>query len=263
MTLYGCDASVLLDDFEGIISEKQAGPNLDSLRGFEVIDEIKYLLEEACPYTVSCADILAIAARDSVVLRGGPRWDVYLGRKDSLKASLIDANQFIPSPNFTLEALIENFHQQGLDVGDLVTLSGSHTIGKARCVSFRQRIYDQDHEEFNLYHQKNPIFRRILRSICPESGRDDEVTPLDYVTPAQFDNHYYHNIIQGEGLLGTDNVLVTQDLEGEIRKQVWKYAFDEKYFFKSFAKSMIKMGNIHVLTGEEGQIRKNCRFVNV
>ena len=63
----GCDASVLLDNYGNIISEKQAGPNINSLRGFEVIDDIKYILEEACPYTVSCADILALAARDAVV----------------------------------------------------------------------------------------------------------------------------------------------------------------------------------------------------
>jgi peroxidase len=64
----GCDASVLLDSVEGMTSEKLAGPNVNSLRGFEVIDKIKYLLEEECPLTVSCADILAMAARDAVEL---------------------------------------------------------------------------------------------------------------------------------------------------------------------------------------------------
>lgn len=64
----GCDASVLLDNSESIVSEKEAGPNKNSLRGFDVIDEIKHTLEEACPLTVSCADILALAARDAVVL---------------------------------------------------------------------------------------------------------------------------------------------------------------------------------------------------
>lgn len=66
--LQGCDASILLDDTANFIGEKTAAPNLNSLRGFEVIDAIKADLEYVCPQTVSCADILAIAARDSVVL---------------------------------------------------------------------------------------------------------------------------------------------------------------------------------------------------
>ncbi|KAK3016771.1 hypothetical protein RJ639_006444 [Escallonia herrerae] len=282
----GCDASVLLDDFGGIVSEKQAVPNKNSLRGFKVIDEIKYILEEACPCTVSCADILAIAARDSVALVYYSTPDMPVlgyrsssnhtplpllsiqrevdtdGKRDSLKASFNGANQFIPAPNSSLETLIANFQQQGLDTGDLVALSGSHTMGKARCLSFRQRIYDDNSEEYLSYHPRDTIFRRILRSICPESGKDDAVTPLDFATPARFDNRYFHNVIQGKGLLQSDNVLVSQDHDGEIREHVWAYASNQELFFASFAKSMIKMGNINVLTGDQGEIRKTCRFVN-
>ncbi|CAK9173365.1 unnamed protein product [Ilex paraguariensis] len=258
----GCDASVLLDNYGGITSEKQAAPNVNSLRGFEVIDGIKYLLEEACPDAVSCSDILAIAARDAVALRGGPRWNVYLGRRDSLKADFKGANQFIPAPNSSLGTLIANFRQQGLDTRDLVALSGSHTMGKARCLSFRQRVYTEDYEENNNGHHRNTIFRRILSSICPKSGRDGALAPLDLKTPARFDNHYFLNIIEGNGLLISDNVLVTQDFEGEIREHVFAYASDQEYFFDSFGTSMIKMGNINVLTGNQGEIRSNCRFVN-
>ena len=57
---------MLLDDTESFTGEKGAGPNAGSLRGFDVIDNIKTLLELLCPQTVSCADILAVAARDSV-----------------------------------------------------------------------------------------------------------------------------------------------------------------------------------------------------
>lgn len=60
----GCDASVLI---EGPSTEKASGPN-SLLTGFEVIDAAKAQLESACPGVVSCADIVALAARDSVVL---------------------------------------------------------------------------------------------------------------------------------------------------------------------------------------------------
>lgn len=65
LSTQGCDGSILLD---GSDSEKFANPNRNSARGFEVVDAIKAAVESECNATVSCADILAIAARDSVVL---------------------------------------------------------------------------------------------------------------------------------------------------------------------------------------------------
>lgn len=65
--LKGCDASVLLKDNATFKGEQNAFPNVNSLRGYEIIDKVKYILETRCPNVVSCADILAVAARDSVV----------------------------------------------------------------------------------------------------------------------------------------------------------------------------------------------------
>lgn len=66
INVQGCDGSILLDDTSSFTGEKTAGPNNNSVRGFEVIDKIKSQVEKACPGVVSCADIVAIAARHSV-----------------------------------------------------------------------------------------------------------------------------------------------------------------------------------------------------
>ena len=59
---------MLLDDTDSITGEKNALPNLNSARGFEVIDAINIALENSCNATVFCANILTLAARNSVYL---------------------------------------------------------------------------------------------------------------------------------------------------------------------------------------------------
>ncbi|CAN1256909.1 Type I inositol polyphosphate 5-phosphatase 2 [Linum perenne] len=255
----GCDGSLLLDTKGRMQSEKEAKPNANSLHGFELIDKIKSEVEQACPCTVSCADILAIAARDAVDLRGGKRWEVMLGRKDSLNSSIDAANDLLPSPNSTVKDLVNNFKQQGLDIKDLVALSGAHTLGKARCSSFNGRIHDLFKSRTNDKYERHTTFLKILKSTC--LGNERQLAPLDLQTPFRFDNKYYINILHGRGLLGSDDVLVSEK-NTTVTSLVWKYASNEEVFFRDFAQSMVKMGNTNVLTGDEGEIRKNCRVVN-
>ncbi|KAF7134312.1 hypothetical protein RHSIM_Rhsim08G0123000 [Rhododendron simsii] len=255
----GCDASILLDSSGSIISEKGSIPNQNSARGFEVFDEIKSALEKACPSTVSCADIMAIVARDSTVISGGPSWEVPLGRRDSTGASLSGSNNNIPAPNNTFETILTKFKLKGLDIVDLVALSGSHTIGDARCTTFRQRLYNQSgngQADFTL----DQSYASQLRARCPRSGGDQNLFFLDFVTPTKFDNSYFKNLLASKGLLNSDQVLVTKNQQS--MGLVKQYAENMELFFQQFAKSMLKMGNISPLTGSRGEIRKNCRKIN-
>ncbi|EFJ18710.1 hypothetical protein SELMODRAFT_28740, partial [Selaginella moellendorffii] len=120
----GCDGSVLLDDKPGFRGEKTSNPNRNSARGFEVVDSVKAAVERVCPGVVSCADILAIIAEQSVVLMNGPSWTILLGRRDSTTASLAASNNDIPPPTSTLSQLISKFQAKGLSVQELVALSG-------------------------------------------------------------------------------------------------------------------------------------------
>ncbi|KAL3753466.1 hypothetical protein ACJRO7_000811 [Eucalyptus globulus] len=247
----GCDASILLDPSPTIDSEKLAFPNNNSARGFEVIDQIKAEVDKACGYSlVSCADILAIAARDSVVALGGPSWEVQLGRRDSTRASRTTANTDIPAPNMDLPSLISTFQKQGLDTRDLVALSGAHTIGFAQCRVFRNRTYN----DANIAAE----FAGSLRSLCPRTGEDSNLAGLD-PSPAQFDALYFHNLLAQKGLLHSDQALYSGGSTDELVKT---YSDDAEAFWDDFAKSMIKMGNIKPLIGNQGQIRLNCRKVN-
>lgn len=247
----GCDGSLLLDPTPTIDSEKFAAPNNNSARGFEVIDQIKAEVDRVCGRpVVSCADILAVAARDSVVALGGPSWKVRLGRRDSMTASRTTANNDIPVPNMDLPALINNFKRQGLKVKDLVALSGAHTIGFARCFTFRNRIFNDSNID--------QAFAKNLRSYCPRTGSNSTLASLD-PTPARFDTSYYNDLLTQKGLLHSDQALSTGESALELVKG---YSYNYEAFWKDFGKSMVRMGNIKPLIGNQGQIRSNCRWVN-
>ncbi|PHU29338.1 Peroxidase 15 [Capsicum chinense] len=255
----GCDGSVLLDNATGIISEKDANPNV-GIGGTDIVDEIKTALENVCPGVVSCADILALASEIGVVLAGGPSWLVPLGRRDGLTANRSGANTDLPSPTETLDVMIPQFTRKGLGLTDLVALSGAHTFGRARCRTFNQRLFN-----FNGTGRPDPTldpnYLQTLRRLCPQGGNGGTFANLDKSTPDQFDNHYFTNLKNHQGLLQTDQELFSTSGSSTIGI-VNNYANNQYKFFDDFVCSMIKLGNVGVLTGTKGEIRKDCKRVN-
>ncbi|KAL3693283.1 hypothetical protein R1sor_006934 [Riccia sorocarpa] len=250
----GCDGSVLLDDTPTFTGEKTAVPNANSLGGFDVIDSIKASLEISCPKTVSCADIVSIAARDGVVLAGGPTWNVELGRRDSTTASFSQASN-LPGPQLTASQLINVFQAQGLNTNDLVALSGAHTFGKAQCNRFQSRLFN-----FNNSGAPDPSLDAsllsTLQSICPTASTT--LVDLDQGTPVTFDSQYYKNLQLKRGLLTSDQTLANSTLTSRVVNTFTS----QSAFFNQFTKSMIKMGKLGVLTGTQGQIRSKCGAIN-
>ncbi|KAE9455081.1 hypothetical protein C3L33_13003, partial [Rhododendron williamsianum] len=188
---------------------------------------------------------------------GGPGWEVQTGRRDSLTASKTAANNNIPGPNSNVATLVANFQNAGLTLNDMVALSGAHTMGKARCFTFGSRLNGNSNSNGP---EINVEFLQSLQQLCSVSDVNATLAHLDLVTPSTFDNQYYVNLLSGEGLLVSDQVLVTGD--DRTREIVESYASDPMVFFEDFRGSVIKMGSLGVLTGENGEIRTNCRTVN-
>ncbi|CAH9084939.1 unnamed protein product [Cuscuta europaea] len=251
----GCDGSVLLDDTPTMLGEKLSLSNINSLRSFEVVDEVKDAVERACPGVVSCADILIMAARDAIVLSGGPKWDVKLGRLDSLTASQQDSDDIMPSPRANATSLVRLFTTVNLSVQDLVALSGSHSLGKGRCFSIVFRLYNQSGSG-----KPDPAidseFREKLDRLCPLGGDGNVTGDLD-ATPEVFDNQYFKDLVAGKGFLNSDETLFTSP---ETRDYVVMYSRNQEAFFRAFVEGMIKMGDLQ--SGRPGEIRTNCRLVN-
>ncbi|KAG6402974.1 hypothetical protein SASPL_135189 [Salvia splendens] len=245
----GCDGSILLDDTTG---ERVALQNNNSVRGFEVVEAAKQAVEAICPGVVSCADVLAVAARDATVAVGGQSWTVKLGRRDSTTAATrAQAESDLPRGSDSLQTLISNFANKNLNEREMVALSGSHTIGQARCVTFRARIYGNT----NI----NPGFAIMRQRQCPQTGGDNNLAPLDLVTPNSFDNNYFRNLVELKGLLASDQVLFSNGSSDSI---VQGYINNPRSFQSDFGAAMIKMGDIEPLTGGNGIIRRTCGSAN-
>ncbi|OMO64084.1 Plant peroxidase [Corchorus capsularis] len=255
----GCDASVLLKSTPGNTAELDNPANNPSLRGFEVIDEAKAQIEAICPGTVSCADIVAFAARDSTYKAGGIYYAIPSGRRDGRVSLFDEVTQNLPPPFLNAEQLAQSFARKGMTVDEMVTLSGAHSIGVTRCSAFSSRLYS-----FNATHAQDPSmdpnYAAFLKTKCPPPPTAGAAAvALDSVTPNRLDNKYYSELRRHRGLLTSDQTLMDSSLTSRM---VLTNERKGASWARKFARAMVHMGSLDVLTGEQGEIRRICSVVN-
>ncbi|KAG8633344.1 hypothetical protein MANES_18G094101v8 [Manihot esculenta] len=175
----GCDSSVLLDGSAG-------GPKI---------------VHKQCGRVVSCSDIVAIAARDSVFLTGLD-YDVLLGRRDGVNFARVNQTFVdLVGPDANTTTILVKLARKKLDATDAVALSGSHTIGIGHTTSFTDRLYPTQDPTMDK------TFAKSLKRTCPKPDTRN-TTFLDIRSPNKFDNNFHDQ----DGEL---NVLTGK--QGEIR----------------------------------------------
>jgi peroxidase len=186
---------------------------------------------------------------------GGPYWKVLKGRKDGRVSKASDTIN-LPAPTLNVGQLIQSFAKRGLGAKDMVTLSGGHTLGFSHCSSFEARLHN-----FSSLHDIDPRlnteFALDLSKKCPKPNNNPNAGQFLDSTASVFDNDYYKRLLAGKGVFSSD-----QSLVGDYRTRwiVEAFARDQTLFFKEFAASMLKLGNIR--GSDNGEVRLNCRIVN-
>ncbi|XP_061345200.1 peroxidase 12-like [Gastrolobium bilobum] len=244
----GCDGSILLD---GTPNERDQPANIGIRpEALQTIEDLRSLVHRQCGRVVSCADLIVLAAREAVSQSGGPEFDVPLGRKDGITFSINGTNN-LPPPFFKTGELLDTFGARNFDATDVVALSGAHSFGRAHCSTFFDRINQSD----------PPIeesFANNLKGICPNEDSTN-TSVLDVRTPKLFDNKYYINLLNRQGLFVSDQDLFSDSRTKEI---VNSFASNQKLFFDKFANAILKLSQLDVLTGKQGQVRAKCSFPN-
>ncbi|GAB2282693.1 hypothetical protein Dimus_017231 [Dionaea muscipula] len=259
----GCDASLMIQSQNSSLGRD----------GFDTVFKAKAAIDRTpgCKNKVSCADILAMATRDAINLAGGPFYRVELGRFDSLPSTGIaketngkgskSKSKMMSSSNGmnTLDELTALFAIKGLSQVDMIALSGAHTIGSAHCSKFVNRIYNFS-ESSKVDPSLNPQYAVKLQAMCPRDHVDPNVVvKFDPVTPYKFDNAYFQNLINGMGLLSSDQVLFTDQRSRPI---IVDWARNAQHFYAAFVQAITRMGRVGVKSSQNGNIRVKCDAFN-
>uniref|UniRef100_A0A7N2LUE0 peroxidase n=1 Tax=Quercus lobata TaxID=97700 RepID=A0A7N2LUE0_QUELO len=194
----------------------------------------------------------------------GLSWEVETGRRDGRISYITEALLNIIPPNANISTLKEDFQQRGLSVKDLIVLSGTQTPCNI-CAVLLLIWVDTSLEFltalpsisiFTLYNftgkgdtdpTLDPNYIIRLKGKC-KPGDLNTIVEMDPGSFKTFDEDYY--------------TLVAKRRVSSSQMQLFLMIQKHMSNFKPLLMDMVNMGRIGVLTGNIGEIRKQCSRVN-
>jgi peroxidase len=158
------------------------------------------------------------------------------------------------TPDKKVLVLLKAFRKKGLDAVQMVALAGMHTIDKAPYKAFDDRLHGK---------QVDPTlpvqFAADLEKKCPVANILTTVVSLDLVSTTKFDTQYFRNILNRLGLLTSDQSML-EDLRmvGQVQANT-----NASTFSSNFVLAMVALSKVGVLTGNHGEIRRQCRLCRI
>ncbi|XP_044948846.1 peroxidase 57-like [Hordeum vulgare subsp. vulgare] len=252
----GCDGGLLID---GTGTEKTAKPN-QSVKGYDLIATIKTELEKRCPGVVSCSDIEVLATRDAVTASTGRRYTVRTGRRDSRRSVATDVN--LPGPDDTVPKAAAFFRNLGLSSDDMVVLLGAHTVGVTHCSMIkRSRLYSYGGKAGATDPSMDPNTAATYKKYpCPDTASSDNTILYldDRSSASKVDNSFYKMLQLRRGVLAVDQNLYN---DSSTKWMVDRLA-NTDHFSWLFPQALVKLGEVKVLTGTQGEVRRVCSKFN-
>jgi peroxidase len=168
----------------------------------------------------------------------------------------------------TLVVICTNHFISSRDTTDIwpcsSTITGGHTLGTSHCSSFSDRLYN-----FSGTMMPDPSLDKFylprLKSKCRDPSDRTTLVEIDPGSFRTFDASYYRLIAKRRSLFTSDQTLMDDPFTRAYVQRQAAVADAGAYpaeFFSDFEKSMVKMGNMQVLTGSQGEVRRHCAFVN-
>ena len=139
------------------------------------------------------------------------------------------------------------------------SITGAHTVGVTHCSVIHDRLYN-----FNGTGSPDPAMDPmyvwiLTKFACPQGQTFDNIVYLD--DPSSIlvvDKSYYAQIMKRHGVLSVDQAL------GDHSSTAWMVNFlaTTDFFPSMFSYALNKLSALDVLTGNAGEIRRNCRKTN-